>query len=115
MLLGCAGGASSSEVSTTASPSELPRVSGPEARQLVADGALLLDVSPAARFEQTRIEGATNIPWNQLEGRLSELPHDRPILVYCGRGRASPGATRTLLERGFDARLIGARANYFRE
>lgn len=113
LALSAACGGSQPTPQTAADSADLPTVAGAEARQLVADGALLLDVSPASRFEQTRIEGAVNIPFDQVEGRLEELPRDRPILVYCGRGRASPGVTRTLRERGFDARLVGARANYF--
>jgi len=116
-LGGCGGSTAASQTERTTPPSEaeLPSVAGADARRLVADGALLLDVSPAARFEQTRIDGAINIPWDALEAHLAELPHDRPILVYCGRGRASPGATRMLRAHGFDARLVGARANYFLE
>jgi len=116
-LGGCGGSTATSQTEPTTPTSEAPppSVAGADARQLVAEGALLLDVSPAARFEQTRIEGALNIPWDTLAARLSDLPRDRPILVYCGRGRASPGATRMLRAHGFDARLVGARANYFLE
>jgi len=112
-LAGCGG--QTPAPATPAPASDVPQVTGAEAHQLVADGAILLDVSPTDRFPQTRIEGAINIPWDQLERRLSELPQDRPIVVYCGSGRASPGATRSLLDHGYDAHLLGARANYFPE
>jgi rhodanese-related sulfurtransferase len=32
---------------------------------------------------ETKIKGATHVPLDQLESRLSELPHDREIVTYC--------------------------------
>jgi hypothetical protein len=41
---------------------------------------LILDV----RFGVDRkVKGATHIPLDYLEARLSELPHDREIVTYC--------------------------------
>ena len=31
----------------------------------------------------TKIKGAAYIPLDQLDSRLSELPHDREIITYC--------------------------------
>ena len=47
------------------------------------------------------IAGAVNIPIDDLEGRIAEVPKDKPIVVYCMRGgRASRGAT-LLRENGY--------------
>lgn len=32
---------------------------------------------------ETKIKGATHVPLDQLESRLSELPRDREIVTYC--------------------------------
>lgn len=107
----CGSGQTEPAAPTTSAP-EAPRVTGEQARALVAAGAVLLDVSPADRFPTTRIEGAINIPIGELGSRMSELPRDRPIVVYCGGGRASPRAASALVREGYDARLLGARSNW---
>jgi len=89
-----------------------PTVTGAEARQLVADGAVLLDVTPADRAAESAIEGRTHIPMGELRDRMSELPRDRPIVVYCLGGGGSPGAGALLQSEGFDVRVMGARNNW---
>lgn len=106
------GGSRSEPTTPTVTDGDTPRVTGEQARALVAGGAVLLDVSPADRFPTTRIEGAINIPITELEARMGELPRDRPVVVYCGGGRASPRAASTLRRAGYDARLLGARSNW---
>lgn len=111
LLVACGGGQPSSG---TAAGSDLPEpdVTGTEARALIADGAVLLDVSPPVRAEQSAIEGRTHIPLPELADRMSELPRDRTIVVYCFGGRGSPRAAQMLRDEGFDVRLLGARARW---
>ncbi|MEX2466168.1 MAG: molybdopterin-synthase adenylyltransferase MoeB [Gemmatimonadota bacterium] len=45
--------------------------------------------------------GARLVPLGELEGRLAEIPRDRPVVVYCKSGQRSERAARFLLERGF--------------
>ncbi len=45
--------------------------------------------------------GAHHIPVGQLDGRIEEVPRDRPVLVYCRTGVRSETAVRRLLESGF--------------
>lgn len=79
-------------------------ISGEEAHRLVADEALLLDVRSPAEFEDGHIEGAVNVPVDELEGRLGDLaPHDRPIVVYCLSGNRSARAAQMLSQAGYSA------------
>jgi NADPH-dependent 2,4-dienoyl-CoA reductase/sulfur reductase-like enzyme/rhodanese-related sulfurtransferase len=64
---------------------------------------LLLDVRTQAEFAAGHIAGATNVPLDDLRGRLDELPHDRPIVAYCQVGQRGYLATRVLLQAGFAA------------
>ena len=91
---------------------EAPRVTGAEARAMVAGGAVLLDVTPPARAEQSFIEGRTHIPVGELAERMGELPRDRDIVVYCNGGGASPGAAARLEAAGYRAFVMGARRNW---
>lgn len=58
-----------------------------------APGALLMvDVRDAKEFAAATIKGAINIPINQLEKRIEELPKDKPVVFFCGTGaRAGEG------------------------
>ena len=118
-LAACGGGesttASTSSESTAGSTEELPpapTVTGAEARERVAAGAILLDVTPAVRAEQSMIEGRTHIPLPELADRMSELPQDQPIVVYCYGGRGSPRAGAMLQAEGYDVVVMGARSNW---
>ena len=73
-------------------------------RRAANEPIFLLDVREPHEVETARIEGAHWIPLGELDARLEELEavRDRPIVVYCHRGRRSLEAVRTLLERGFE-------------
>jgi ArsR family transcriptional regulator len=50
----------------------------------VRDGlATVIDVRPPEEFAQGHIPGALNIPLDQLERRLGEIPNDREAVAYC--------------------------------
>lgn len=78
--------------------------------------ALVVDVRSPDQYEKEHIPGAVNIPLSQLESKLSELPRNRPIIVYCGSSRctASLKAARLLAEKGFDNvyRYVGGLADW---
>jgi rhodanese-related sulfurtransferase len=85
-------------------------VTGPEARELVEQGARLLDVRTAGEFAGNGLPGAINIPLRQLEQRAGELGSKvRPIIVYCQSGHRSQRACAILAARGFSTvRDLGA-------
>ena len=73
----------------------------------------VLDVREPEEFDSGHAEGATNIPLHSLRDRMSELPRDREILVYCAVGQRSYYASRALRLNGFPARNIsGGITNY---
>jgi len=75
-----------------------PLVGAREARRTLVDGAAALDVREAAEFAAGHIEGAVHVPLGDLEGRLDEVPRDRPVVVYCAHGERSTSAA-SILER----------------
>jgi len=66
----------------------------------------LLDVREPQEFALDHVEGAVNIPLHSLRGKMSELPRDKEILVYCAVGQRSYYASRALRLNGFQARNI---------
>jgi NADPH-dependent 2,4-dienoyl-CoA reductase/sulfur reductase-like enzyme/rhodanese-related sulfurtransferase len=73
----------------------------------------VLDVREPEEFDSGHADGAINIPLHSLRDRMSELPRDREILVYCAVGQRSYYASRALRLNGFPARNIsGGITNY---
>lgn len=66
----------------------------------------LLDVREEAEYRAGRVEGAVNIPLGRLRARMTELPKERVIHVYCGVGQRAYYAVRALRCNGFDARNV---------
>jgi len=79
-------------------------VSRDEAHRLVDKGALLLDVRSPEEFKAGHIDGAVNIPVQDLEARLGEVgSRDRSIVVYCHSGMRSMHAAQVLQRAGYSA------------
>lgn len=80
------------------------RIPAAQARQLVGDGALLVDVRSPAEFGSGHLAGARNIPVNQLAARAGELgDKSAPIILYCASGMRSGSAVGILKGAGFTA------------
>ena len=88
-------------------------ISNTDARQLVAQGARLVDVRTPEEFEAGHISGAVNIPVRELDRRLAELePKQRPVVVYCRSGARSSAAARVLKQSGYDVHDLGAMSRW---
>ncbi|MGY1594128.1 ArsR/SmtB family transcription factor [Geodermatophilus sp. SYSU D00708] len=44
---------------------------------------VVLDVRPPAEYAAGHLPGAVNVPPDQLEARLADLPGGRPVVAYC--------------------------------
>lgn len=82
-------------------------------RQLVENGALLLDVRTPEEFRARHLEGAMNIPVQELAGRVHELgAKDRPVVVYCRSGARSASAATLMKRAGYEVLDIGGIGNW---
>jgi rhodanese-related sulfurtransferase len=72
-------------------------------RALVREqGALLLDVRSTAEFGGGHMDGAVNLPVDQVSRIASVEPdHERPIVVYCRSGARSARAAQVLRQSGY--------------
>ncbi|MBI5611195.1 MAG: rhodanese-like domain-containing protein [Deltaproteobacteria bacterium] len=70
-------------------------------RQLLDEGALLLDVRTPGEFDRGHIPGARNVPVAEL-GKSADLQAEaqRPVVVYCHSGARSALAARQLRRLG---------------
>ncbi|MBA7571692.1 Thiosulfate sulfurtransferase GlpE [subsurface metagenome] len=65
----------------------------------ISDGGyVFVDVRSVSEYEDGHIEGAILMPLSEIADRLSELPMDKPIVVYCnGSGCNRSGAAAIIL------------------
>lgn len=72
--------------------------------------AVIIDVRTVEEFTAGHIDGAINIPYEQIGQGIQSvkgLKKDSPILVYCHSGRRSGIARATLEQQGFKRILDG--------
>jgi rhodanese-related sulfurtransferase len=97
------------------SPGTIDRASRPfqdvppsEAKKLLAEGAVALDVRSAREHEEAgHIPGSLLLPLAYLAAAPAVLPEDdRPVVVYCSDGVRSHRAARRLAEAGIEGLFI---------
>ncbi|MBK1644951.1 sulfurtransferase [Thiocapsa imhoffii] len=73
-------------------------------QQRIADGGdlLLVDIRTPAEIAQGAIPDAVKLPMHLIPMRISELPKDRDIVLYCRSGARSYQACAYLLQQGYD-------------
>ncbi len=61
----------------------------------------LVDLRGRDAYEKSHLEGAVNIPFDELKERLDELPAGMPLVFYCVRGSQSMLACNHLSDQGY--------------
>lgn len=75
----------------------------PEARQMVANGAQLVDVRSPQEFGMGAIPGSKNVPLQAIHTAEQHLDKSKPVIVYCASGMRSEQAKGMLSQMGFPA------------
>ncbi|MDF2154509.1 FAD-dependent oxidoreductase [Vibrio sp. CAU 1672] len=80
----------------------------------LTEDQLLVDVRNPSELETVGyLEGALNIPVDQLRQRMHELPKDKEIVIYCQVGLRGNVAYRQLVNNGYKARnMLGGYRTY---
>ncbi len=112
LLLACSGGAPETAEQAPAEPASSHAPVAVEAVEMdvealaakleAGEPVYLLDVrNPDELVEHGMIAGSVNIPIDDLESRLAEVPKDVPIVTYCMRGGRASRAAKLLRENGY--------------
>jgi len=89
----------------------VPRITPEEARQKIAEGALVVDVRDNPEVEKTgKVAGAVHVPRGMVEFRADpESPYydqsfarDRPVILYCASGGRAALSGQALKEMGYE-------------
>ncbi len=73
----------------------------PDLEQLVADGAVILDVRTGPEYASGHIENSINISLGEIRERYVELDTGKTYITCCSHGLRSIKVRNLLRERGF--------------
>jgi rhodanese-related sulfurtransferase len=89
----------------------VPKISGKEAQEMVANGALLVDVRDGTEVAATgKAAGALHIPRGSLEFKADttaptadkNFALDRPVILHCAGGGRAALAGKLLKDMGYE-------------
>lgn len=78
-----------------------------EAKQRIAEGALVIDVREKSEWDQGHLPMAKHVPLGEVQTRTQEIAawlggdRSKPIVVYCARGGRAGQAKAYLQADGF--------------
>jgi len=70
-------------------------------KELIANGAIVLDVRSPAEFKDGHIKGSLNFPLQNLNSQMNKLKKEQVIVTCCRSGSRSGMAKRMLKANGF--------------
>lgn len=71
-------------------------------KNVIENGALIVDVRTPEEFNDGHIEGSLNIPLDEVGVAMSWLQKDVPTVVVCASGNRSGHALMILKANGFE-------------
>jgi phage shock protein E len=69
--------------------------------EIIANGALIIDVRTKGEYQNGHLTNAVNIPLDELPKNLSKLDKTKPIITCCASGMRSSNAESLLKSYGF--------------
>ena len=70
-------------------------------KELIANGAQIIDVRTKGEYQGGHIRGSVNIPLNTLQQSLSKIKKDKPVITCCASGMRSASAKSILKASGY--------------
>ena len=84
----------------------LRRLNYHDARQKVAQGAIWIDVRHPSEYRYDKLQGAINIPLNDIRNAIGALNKNHTYIAYCQSGRRSSAAAFILAQAGYDMYVL---------
>lgn len=70
-------------------------------KELLKNGATLVDVRSKGEYQGGHIKGSINIPLDSLNSSLAKIKKDKTIIICCASGMRSASAKSILQSKGF--------------
>jgi rhodanese-related sulfurtransferase len=70
-------------------------------KEILRNGAQIIDVRTKEEFQSGHIKGSVNIPLHNLESSFSKIKKDKPVITCCASGMRSASAKSVLTANGY--------------
>jgi rhodanese-related sulfurtransferase len=74
----------------------------PNLGELIAGGAVIVDVRTKNEFQAGHLKNSINIPLDRLPDNIKKLNREKAIITCCASGARSGAARRYLKSKGFE-------------
>lgn len=71
-------------------------------KEMMVNGASLIDVRTPGEYAGGHIKGSVNIPLQQLEKNISKIDKSKPVITCCASGMRSGSAKSILKAKGYE-------------
>lgn len=77
------------------------KITSEEAKKLIKQETIMIDVRTKEEYESGHIENAINIPYDDINNKTLKKQKNINIIVYCQSGNRSKTAANTLIKLGY--------------
>ena len=70
-------------------------------KNIIKEGAFLVDVRTPGEFSESNVKGSVNIPLDTVATQLTKFKNKKNIIVFCRSGARSSQAKSILEQNGF--------------
>lgn len=81
-------------------------------KNIINEGAYLVDVRTPMEFAEGHVKGSVNIPLNTVASQLAKFKNKKNIVVFCRSGSRSSQAKSILEQNGFTNVINGGTWNH---
>ena len=67
--------------------------------------SVIIDLRSPEEYREAHMKGAVNIPYEELEGKVSDF-RGQELVLYCERGSTSMAAARELAEKNYHVKSV---------
>ena len=71
-------------------------------KELLQNGAVIIDVRSKGEYQGGHIKGSLNIPLDTLSNNIAKLKKEKPVITCCASGMRSASAKSILKSKGFE-------------
>ncbi len=84
-------------------------------KNVIGQGAFLVDVRTPGEFLEGHVKGSANIPLDTVPAQLAKFENKKNIIVFCRSGARSSQAKSILEQNGFTNVINGGTWDYVNE
>ncbi len=81
-------------------------------KNVISEGAFLVDVRTPMEFAEGHVKGSVNIPLHNVASQLTKFKNKKNIVVFCRSGGRSSQAKSILEQNGFTNVINGGTWNH---